>query len=72
MVGTELTVACSLCLWEIWAFDDSIVSRDEKMTLNWLYGIFLLPAVIWAADSVHRVYTRVTIAEEQLKQLKKQ
>ena len=72
VVGTELTVACSLCLFEIWAFDDSIVSRDQKMVLNSMYVPFLIPGIIWAVDSVYRVYNRIVTAEAQLKALKKQ
>ena len=67
VVGTELTVACSLCLWEIWAFDDGVVSREQKMVLNWMYGPFLLVAVVWVVDMLGRVHGRVAAAERQLK-----
>jgi hypothetical protein len=70
VVGTELTVACSLCLWEIWAFDEAVVSRTEKLALNWMYGPFLGCAVVWAVDMLVRVHTRVTVAERQVRELK--
>ena len=72
LAGTELVMACSLCLCEIWAFDESVVSSKQKTDLSWLYGPFLVAALVWTVDSVYRVHRRVTTAEAQLKAIKKQ
>jgi hypothetical protein len=63
-VGTQIGVVVSLCLWEIWAFDESIVTRDQKMKLNWCYVPFLIVPVIMVADMFGRVCKRVEMAEK--------
>ena len=64
VVGTQLAVVVSLCLWEIWAFDDKIVARDQKWTLTSLYGPYGVVAAVMVADMVYRVHKRVEHAEK--------
>jgi len=64
VVGTQIAVVVSLCLWEIWAFDESIVSRDQKLMLNWLYVPFLVVPVIMVVDMLGRVQKRVETVEK--------
>jgi hypothetical protein len=63
VVGTELSVVVSLCLWEIWAFDEAVVTREQKVILNYCYAPFLVVPVIMVADMLGRVYKRVEMAE---------
>ena len=62
ILGTQIGVVVILCLWEIWAFDESIVTRDQKMKLNWCYVPFLVVPVIMVADMFGRVCKRVEMA----------
>jgi len=64
VVGTQIAVVVSLCLWEIWAFDESIVSRDQKLMLNWLYVPFLVVPVIMVVDMLGRVQKRVETVDK--------
>lgn len=64
ILGTQIGVVVSLCLWEIWAFDESIVTRDQKMKLNWCYVPFLIVPVIMVVDMFGRVCKRVEMAEK--------
>jgi hypothetical protein len=63
VVGTELSVVVSLCLWEIWAFDEAVVTREQKVILNYCYVPFLVVPVIMVADMLTRVYKRVEMVE---------
>ena len=64
VVGTQLVVVVSLCLWEIWAFDESIVSREQKLALNWCYLPFMVIPAIMVVDMLGRVYGRVQMTEK--------
>jgi hypothetical protein len=64
VVMTQISVVVSLCLWEIWAFDETVVSRDQKLQLNWFYIPFLIVPVIMVGDMLGRVNKRAAIAEE--------
>ena len=64
VVGTQIAVLVNLCFWEIWAFDESIVTRDQKMMLNWCYLPFLVVPMIMVGDMLCRVHKRVEIAEK--------
>ena len=63
VVGTQIAAVVSLCLWEIWAFDESVVTREQKLVLNWMYIPFLLVSVIMVVDMLGRVNRRVQVAE---------
>lgn len=67
VVMTQIGVVTALCLWEIWAFDNSVISRDQKVIVSWMYGPYaLIPGVIvW--DMFLRVNRRVKLVEEAKK-----
>jgi hypothetical protein len=64
VVMTQIAVVVSLCLWEVWAFDDAIVTRDQKMMLNVMYGPFGAVAATMVVDMLVRVNRRVEKAEQ--------
>jgi len=65
VVGTQIAVSVTCCLFEIAAFDDKIVSKDQKHTLiYYLYGPFLVVPVVMVVDMVGRVHKRVELAEQ--------
>jgi hypothetical protein len=64
VVMTEIAVVTGLCLWEVWSFDDAIVTRDQKMMMNLMYGPFLAVAVVMVGDMLGRVNRRVEKAEQ--------
>jgi hypothetical protein len=64
VVGTQISVVVTLCLWEIWAFDESVVSREQKLMLNWLYIPFLVVPLVMVVDMLGRVNRRVQAAEQ--------
>jgi EXPERA (EXPanded EBP superfamily) len=67
VVGTQIAVVTSLCLWEIWAFDESVVTREQKLKLNSLYIPFLVTPIIMVVDMLGRVNRRVQVAEQAKK-----
>ena len=68
VVGTQIAVVVTCCLFEIAAFDDKIVSRDQKhMLMYYLYGPFLVVAVVMVIDMLGRVHGRVELAEQTKK-----
>lgn len=64
VVMTQIAVVVSLCLWEVWAFDDAVVTRDQKMMLNVMYGPFGAVAATMVVDMLVRVNRRVEKAEQ--------
>jgi EXPERA (EXPanded EBP superfamily) len=64
VLGTQIAVSVTTCLFEIWAYKDSVVSYDEKVTLSWCYGPFAVIPAIMAFDMVVRVLNRVETAEK--------
>lgn len=65
VVGTQIAVSVTCCLFEIAAFDDKIVSKDQKHTLlYYLYGPFLVIPIIMVVDMLGRVHKRVDLAEQ--------
>jgi len=72
VVGTGVSLMVSLCLFEVLAFDETVVSMEQKMALMPFYISYFIPALIWAFGSIYRVYTRVITAEKQVKEVKKQ
>jgi len=63
-VFTQIAVAVSFCLWEIAAFEESVVSSGQKWTLAQFYVPFGLVPVVMVADMILRVHKRVEIAEQ--------
>lgn len=65
MVMTQVAVVTSLFIWEAWAFDDAIVSRDQKMVLTlYMYAPFLAIPTVMVVDMISRVSRRVEKAEQ--------
>jgi hypothetical protein len=64
MSGTQLATIVVICMYEICAFDDSVVSRDQKVTLLQFYSPYLIVPVIMVADMSWRIKRRVEIAEK--------
>ena len=65
VVGTQIAVSVTCCLFEIVAFDDKVVSKDQKhVLLYYLYGPFLVVPVIMVVDMLCRVHKRVELAEQ--------
>jgi hypothetical protein len=64
VVGTQIAVVVTLCVWEIWAFDDTIVARDQKWILTSMYAPFGVVAAVMVADMVYRVHKRVEAVEK--------
>lgn len=64
VVGTQIAVSVTTCMFEIWSYKDSVVSYDEKVTLSWCYGPFAVIPAIMAFDMVARVLSRVETAEK--------
>lgn len=59
-----VSLATSLCIWEIWAFDEAIVTREQKMALSFkCYGPFVVVPIIMVVDMIGRVIGRVERAE---------
>lgn len=64
VLGSMVGLAVTLCLWEIWAFDDAIVTRGQKMELSIkYYAAFLVIPVVMVGDMAGRVIRRVEQAE---------
>jgi hypothetical protein len=61
---TQIAVVVEACLFEIWAFDDKLVSRDQKMVLNWWYGPYFAISALMVLDHTLRIHKRVKIAEK--------
>jgi len=65
VVMTQVAVVTSLFIWEAWAFDDAIVSRDQKMVLTlYMYAPFLAIPTVMVVDMISRVSRRVEKAEQ--------
>jgi len=64
VVGTQIAVVTTLCLWEIWAFDEKVVTKDQKITVSWMYGPFAVVPAIMVADMCMRINKRVEAAEK--------
>ena len=61
---TQIAVAVSFCIWEIAAFDESVVSTEQKWTLAQFYVPFGIVPIVMVADMVTRVHKRVEIVEQ--------
>lgn len=48
-----------MCLGEIWAFDESVVTREQKWPLTWMYVPYLVIPVVMVVDMFCRVSKRV-------------
>ena len=59
VVMTQIGVVTTLCLWEIWAFEDSAISRDQKMGLSCMYGPYAVIPAFMVLDMLQRVNRRV-------------
>jgi len=64
VVGTQIAVVVLCCLFEVWAFDESLVSKEQKITMSWFYGPFCAIPAIMVADMFGRVVKRVEITEK--------
>jgi hypothetical protein len=60
---TQSAVVTTLCLFEIWAFDESVISMDQKVALSWMYVPFAVIPAIAVADMLGRVVKRVERVE---------
>ena len=63
VVGTQIGVVALCCLFEIWAFDDELVSQRQKVVMTWFYGPFCGIPAIMVIDMVGRVIERVERVE---------
>ena len=64
VLGSMVAMAVSLCLWEIWAFDEAVVTREQKMGLSVkYYAPFLVVPIVMVGDMVGRVIRRVERAD---------
>jgi len=64
VVGTQIAVVVLCCLFEVWAFDESLVSKEQKVTMSRFYGPFCAIPAIMVADMFGRVVERVKTAEK--------
>ena len=59
IIGTELVVTVVLCWFEIWGYNEAVVSTKQKITLIALYSPWLIIPGIMATDNFLRVCKRV-------------
>jgi DMSO reductase anchor subunit len=67
MAGTQLATIVVICMCEIWAFDESVVSWEQKSTLFKFYAPYLVVPLIMMMDMSYRVERRVSILAEKAK-----
>ena len=64
MAGTQLVVVVLICMCEMWAFDEQLVTRSQKINLLLCYSPWLAIPGIMAVDMFARVCKRVEEAEK--------
>lgn len=64
MAGTQLVVVVFICMCEMWAFDEQLVTRSQKINLLLYYSPWLAVPGIMIVDMFTRVCKRVEAAEK--------